>query len=164
MTIPETLSFLNQIYRPLEACRSSLAQLLRQNGFSLSSGYFNGHYSKDAGGNYIRDDYPIPVLTVGGLCDLELGLTGVSVSTKLLRTQALCYDYSRLAPFSFEIYGVQDYLRDLYTPGDSLDHLRENLLASPENEIGFSFAFPPSPEPQMLLEFLLFLHAEGFFY
>lgn len=162
MNNKETVQFLNRIYGELEGRRGALLHMLTRSGFSASSGYYNGHYSKDADGSYRKDDYPIPVISVEGLCDIEIGLSGISVSAKLSRPQALGYDYGKLSAYSFEAYGVADYVSDFYAEGMTFDQLRSNIQASQETEIGFSFAL--AADTQAVLPLIALLKSEGFFY
>lgn len=137
---------LNELYRPLNDRKNEITERLKQHGFQYTVGYYNGHYRKNEAGTYKMDYYPIPVISVTGFCDLELQFDSVDVTTKLRRTTALAYDYEPFKEYSFEAYGVEDYLADLYQAGDSLGDLRQRIALSGETEIGFSFRFPPDTE------------------
>lgn len=158
------LERLNDFYRELEERRAGVAALLSREGIRYSDGWFNGHYTKDAAGEYRMDYYPIPVTAVEGVCDIEIRPDGFSVSAKLRREAALNFDYSLLSGFRFEAYGVEDYLADYYVEGDTPESLRENIRRSAERDIGFSFSFGSGESPEKLLEFVGFLRANGFFY
>lgn len=165
MDTQQIIQLLNQLYRPMEETRSQLVSTLRAQGIPLSSGYYNGHYfQKDTAGSYVKDDYPIPVISAQGLWDMEIDFRGISISTKLSRAQALAYDYSRLAPYPFEAFGVADYLLELYTPGMSFDDLRSHIHASAETEIGFSFPLSPTADIEDILHLVALLSSEGFYY
>ena len=149
---------LNAIYRPLEAKRGEVQDALRPLGLRVASAYYNGHYQKDADGDYVRNDYPIPVVEVTGLCDVEIEPDHLSVSAKLTRERALAYDFSRLRDYAYEVYGVQDYLTDY-----AGENVKDAILGSAEREIGFSFSFPFETEGEILYRFALFLREEGFY-
>ena len=149
---------LNAIYRPLEAKRAAVQDALRPLGLRVASAYYNGHYQKDEDGDYVRNDYPIPVVEVAGLCDIEIEPDHLSVSAKLTRERALAYDFSRLRDYAYEVYGVQDYLTD-YAGED----VKETIRNSAEREIGFSFSFYFETDGETLCGFASFLREEGFY-
>lgn len=74
---------LNDIYRKLENRMHRIVALFTSlhKGFDCSGGYYSGHYHKNAEGKYVMDFFPIPVVTVKGVCDIEIDLDKVSVST-----------------------------------------------------------------------------------
>lgn len=76
---------LNEIYSPLCERMRALSAALAERGLPAESGWFSGHYSKDETGQYRMDDFPIPVVTVPGRWDIELGLELTTVSAKLRR-------------------------------------------------------------------------------
>ena len=108
---------LNEAYSGLEAKHDEIIRALTNRIFELGSGWYNGHYQKDPEGKWVRDAYPIPVITVKGLCDIEIQFDGISVSTKLKRETALEYPFDKFMDHGFEAYGVEDYLGDYYHPG-----------------------------------------------
>lgn len=110
------------------------------------------------------DYYPIPVISVSDLCDLEIEFDRIGFSTKLSRKSALCYPFKKLENYDFEAYGVLDYLADYYVKGNSIEDLRQNIFQCSEEEIGFSFRFDLSISPEDLLSFAEFLKSEGFYY
>ena len=116
-------------------------------------------------GRKIRDGFfPIPVVTVNGLCDIEIDLDKVSVSTKLKREVALIYSYEKLSGYEFEAYGVDEYLDDYYVKGNSYSELVENIASGKEKEIGFSFLFSEDAGAEEIYKCVKFLRKEGFFY
>lgn len=112
----------------------------------------------------MRDAFPIPVIMVKGLCDIEIQFDRISVSTKLKREMALEYPFDKLMDNEFEAYGVEDYLSDYYHPGQSVQKLKDNISASSEVEIGLSFLFPHDVTGQKIFEFVKLLRREGFYY
>ena len=99
---------LNNIYRELEnrIHRITAPFTSSHKGFDFSCGYYSGHYHKNTEGKYVMDFFPIPVVSVKGVCDIEIDLDKVSVSTKLRREVALNYEYEKLSVYEFEAYGV----------------------------------------------------------
>lgn len=155
---------LNEAYLRLEAKHDEIIRALTHRIFELESGWYNGHYQKNPDGKWVRDAYPIPVITVKGLCDIEIQFDRVSVSMKLKRDAALAYSFDKLMEYEFEAYGVEDYLSDYYHPGQTDQELKDNIKASDEAEIGFSFTFPFEVDEKQLFEFVKMLRREGFHY
>lgn len=155
---------LNNAYLRLEEKHAALIHALAHPMFDVESGWYNGHYQKNDVGEWVRDAYPIPVITVKELCDIEIQFHGLSVSTKLKRDAAIAYSFEKMMAYEFEAYGVENYLSDYYHPGQTVEELRDNLKASDETEIGFSFSFPLESEGQQILAFAKLLRQEGFYY
>ena len=152
-------SQLNEIYRELDAKARAIGRTLH-----CPVGYYNGHYRKNESGEYEKDYYPIPEVTVKGLCDIEIGLDEISVTTKLTKAQALSYDYEKIKAYAFEVYGVEDYLNDFYTDGDTINGMIERIEKSEEEHIGFCFSFSFEVGSDTVCDFVELLKKEGFFY
>ncbi len=157
---------LNAIYKELEDRAQKIMDSLSslQNGFDVSYGYYNGHYHKGAAGEYVMDFFPIPVVTITGLCDIEIDLEKISVSTKLSREAALSYEYEKLSAYEFEVYGVDAYLDDFYVAGNTYAELVRNIENSEEREIGFSFIFSKDADTEEINKVVRLLKREGYFY
>ena len=155
---------LNEAYSGLEAKHNEIIRAMTNRIFELESGWYNGHYQKNADGKWVRDAYPIPVIAVKGLCDIEIQFDRISVSTKLKRDMALAYPFDKFMDYEFEAYGVEDYLSDYYHPGQPVQELKDNIKASDEAEIGFSFTFPFEVGGKQIFEFVKMLRREGFYY
>lgn len=157
---------LNEIYKKLDFVMQKIVAQLKNvfDGFEYSCGYYNGHYNKGADGEYVMDYFPIPVITINDLCDIEIDLDKISVSTKLGRETALSYVYEKLSGYDFESYGVDEYLDDFYVAGNTYSELVENIGKSNEKEIGFSFLFSEDVDAEEICEAVRFLRKEGFYY
>lgn len=158
------LNELNDAYSQLETKKTEITDTLSNNIFKLESGWYNGHYARDESGNWFRESYPILVIEVKGLCDIEIEFDKISVSTKLKRETALNYSFKEFTGFDFEAYGVENYLADFYHFGQTIQDMKENILACDEKEIGFSFVFPFDIGKKEIFDFILLLHTENFFY
>ncbi len=158
------LNEINSAYSQLEARMMAALSALKLNKLEIEYGWYNNHYNKSPSGEWIRDAHPIPVISVKGLCDVEISFVSVTVSAKLSRTQALEYTYDKLTCYDFEAYGVEDYLSDYYTKGQTFEQLKENIRKSSEQEIGFSFTFPEDIDVGKICEFVSLLQSEGFYY
>ena len=159
-----SLDELNKIYYRLEMKQMELFQGLFHRVFELKSGFYNGNYHRDSKGLYVREHYPIPVIEVRGYCDVEINLENITVSTKLTKKKAVEYNYGKLEEYSFEVYGVEDYLQDFYEPGMVTEELQAAIKKSEEKEIGFSFKFNYDITGNEMYEFVKMLRREGFFY
>ncbi len=132
---------LNYFYKTTDDKRKRICEMLDRAGFTYTSGFYNGHYHKNERGDYEYDYYPITVISVAGVCDIEIDFDAVSITTKLKRDDALQFDYGRLIGFKFECYGVEDYLSDYYNAEKTFDELKTNIRIGSEREIAFAFIF-----------------------
>ena len=160
----QILNEINIVYYRLESKQAELVRALSHRIFKLESGWYNGHYHMDETGNWFRESYPIPVIDVKGLCDIEIPFDKITISTKLKRNAALTYSFEKFAGYEFEAYGVEDYLADFYHSGQTLQELQKNIRACDEKEIGFSFVFPFDVDEKQIFEFVKLLRREGFYY
>ena len=158
--IPE----LNRVYSALQDKLTELTQGLSHRIFRLEAGWHNGHYTKGAAGAWQMDFYPIPVLTVTNLCDIEIGLSEITVSTKLNRETALEYSFSKFSGIPFEAFSVKDYHVDYYTEEMTMEQFHTNLKNSGEAEIGIQFRLPFEITGEGLYDFCKLLRKEKFFY
>lgn len=156
--------FLNALYTPLDKKKNEILSALKEHLFNASFGFFNGHYHKNASGIYEADLYPIPVISVDGICDIEIDVQLISVSTKMQKENVLCYDFTKLCHHTFEAYGGKQYLEDFYTVSTDFEEFKENICKTAEKEIGFSFSFSKDISAEKLCKFLVFLTQEGFYY
>ncbi len=159
---PRDLERLDALYGRLERRRDELLRAL--SGERVECGWYSGHYHRQKDGQWAREAWPIPVIAVKGLCDVEIQFDALGVSAKLTREAALECAFEAAQGVPFEAYGVEDYLADYYRSGQPIETLRERVRASTEGEIGFAFTLPFETEGARLHDFLRALRAEGFFY
>lgn len=162
--IGQTVEQLNGVYAPLERKAHQLLQGLRDRIPETEFGWYSGHYRRGRDGEYHRDFFPIPVIGVRGYCDIEIHLDCVAVTAKLKRGRALESSYEELKGFSFEAYGVENYLQDFYVAGSTVSQMKEAIRQSGESEIGFSFRMDFGIDGDGICEFLELLRREGFYY
>ncbi|MBQ9152098.1 MAG: hypothetical protein IJX72_07590 [Clostridia bacterium] len=160
----DAIQEVNKVYYVLEMKQAEIVHALFHRMFEIESGWFNGHFHKAEDGGWQRESFPIPVITVKGLCDVEIGFKEITVTTKLRRKQTLDYSFDKLTDYSFEAYGVEDYLNDFYVQGKSIQEMKESIEKSHETDIGFSFTFPFDTEGKDIFEFVKFIRREGFYY
>ena len=125
-------------------------------------GWYNGHFHKDDG-KWVKEYYPIPVISVKGLCDIEVGLETTTLSAKLGRDAGAQFPFETLSGCEFEVYGVQNYLSDFYRDGITTAQMRENICSSGEAEIGFSFAVDRANESEQLVKLVGMMKDAGFY-
>ena len=160
----ELLNEINTAYNRLEMKNAEIIHALFHRIFELESGWFNGHYHKNDDGEWHRESYPIPVISVNGFCDIEIQFDKITVSTKLKRDVALAYSFEKFSEYGFEAYGVEDYLTDFYHDGQMIQEMKENICVCDEAEIGFSFIFSFDVDGKQIFEFVKLLRREGFYY
>ena len=163
--LDNTRVILNQIYRPLdEKVHELIAKLTKlHGGFKVTSGFYNGHYHKNAAGLYQADIYPIPVISVMGLCDIEIDFDCITVTTKLSKEQIAEFDWNTLGDVRFEVYGVEDYLSD-YGNEQVAGQIKNNILSSDEKEFFISFSLPSGTNGEEIMRFLRTLQKNHFYY
>ncbi len=132
-------------------------------GFNVSGGFFNGHFHKDACGEYRRDVYPIPVIGVAGLCDIELDIDIIRVTSKLTKNQIISFDWSAFEDVSFDVYGVENYLTD-YGNNQSVDAIKDVVPSSLESEFFISFFMSIGTSDEQVVSFLRLLYKYDFYY
>lgn len=156
---------LNYFYKNLDDRAKQIRNILIKNSYKAHKNYYNGHYyNKDASGNYVMDYYPIPVVEVEGLCDIEVVASHINISSKLTLKDAISFNYDTISDYYYEVYGVKDYLADYYKSGDDLIKLYKNLEICNETEIGFAFSFDNSTPAEKILEIIIILKNNGFYY
>lgn len=110
----ELLNELNTAYYRLEMKQAEIVYAFFHRIFELEFGWYNGRYHKGDNDNWIRESFPIPVIGIKDLCDIEIQFNEISVSAKLKRNIALAYSFEKLTEYEFEAYGVEDYLAAFY--------------------------------------------------
>ena len=150
---------LNEIYIQLDRKAKEISK-----HFNCTFGYYNGHYNKNESGNYEIDYFPIHVISIEGVCDIEIDLNQITITTKLTRDRALSFDYEKIKSYNFEAYGVEEYLDDFYLAGDSIENMLEKIKKSKEENIFFSFIFENEVNTDTIFKFVEFIKIENFFY
>ena len=156
---------LNAVYEPLNHRLDGLVKRMRAaSERAISAGYYSGHYSRRENGRFEREAFPIPVLTVDGLCDMELHLEHTSITTKIAKA-----DRARLTPAFLkehrpEVYGVQDYLQDYEYQGLPWPEFQQRLRLSQEEAFFLTFAFPQDAGEEDMVDLVHVLSKLGCFY
>lgn len=186
----EFLNDLQNFYSNIEKIAEILTSSLKNQSLSIDSGWYNDHYHIE-NGNWIREAYPIKVLTLNGLCDIEIGFFNIAITSKLKKEQALSYNFSSLEALDlkYDVYGVENFLLDfkneffdekeiitspLY---DALHRvssqepcyftIKNRIKNSSEEDIAFSFYFELNSSKsniQKIVNTINLLRANKFFY
>lgn len=164
MVTQELLEKINAVYSRLEQKRAELLQALCGQAVGCVSGWYNGHYRRTESGDYQMESFPIPVISVKDCCDIEIHFDSVTVSAKLSRSDALACSFEKFADIPFEVYGVENYLLDLYIAGMTVAQMHSKISDSAEKEIGVSFAFPLDVAAERICKFVGQLRHERFYY
>lgn len=157
------LNEINDAYNRLETKQAMIVETLCKVN-KIECGWYNGHYHKNDNGDWSRESYPIPVVGVKDLCDIEISFDKISVSSKLKRTKALEYSYEKIFSYNVEVFGVEDYLLDFYKNGMSEENLKADIAHSDEEEIGFAFEFLFDADVGEIAELVGLIKQEGFYY
>ena len=159
--------FLNQLqkeYRRLELKYYQLWHGLDHRIFDLDGSWLNGEFEKSADGQWINQSYPIPVISVKGYCDVEIGFDKITVSVKRKRKDALERSYEKLMVYNFEAFGSDDCREVFYRPGMTGEQMKAKLRESNEQEIRFRFILPWNTDQEQIYEFAKLLRREEFYY
>lgn len=162
-TDEKTINLLNGIYRPLHERATELSKLLREKGLDARLGWYNMHYRGTGGGEYAPDYFPIPVISIAGICDVEFNIDTVTVTAKLTRKDSLEKDIDGIG-VSYEAYGVNDYLNDFRAAETTSEQMRRAIAQSDEKEVFFGFLLPQYITADGIADFIERLRTQGFFY
>ncbi len=134
-------AIINSVYSTLENKCLEISRQLSTLHPGLTWGWYNGHYHKNIKKEWVREAYPIPVIELKGICDIEVSLEKFTISTKLKREDAIDFNFNKFGGYFFEVYGVNDYLNDFYTEDCTFEDMKNNIVNSSEEEIGLSISF-----------------------
>lgn len=160
----DTKEILNEIYESLVKRSKSICNSVQEKFSKVSYGFYNNHFYKNDAGEYISDCFPIPVVTIENLCDIEFDLDKIAITSKLRKQDVIGFEYNELSGMNFEIYGVDDYLKDYLTDAISLDEAITEISKSNETEFFYTFYFENDTDNNVLSEFLCFIDNNGFYY
>lgn len=160
MKLTKNMEIINNSYRTLHERAVNLAKLLRKLGYSVEWGYYGQHSAK-VEGEYYLEYYPIPVITVKDICDIGLDFTQVFLEGKLYSEDAQKLNIAALKGYEFEIYGIENYLVDLYFDGMSDEELHESIRESGDAEVGLSILLDGEPLTNEILDRIQLLQSLG---
>ena len=142
---------LNKEYEPLRAHTHAVVKALKNSGFECEWGYFAQHSVRN-GSEWFFEHYPIPVITIKNICEIGFDIPETFIEFKLKREHAIAFDFSHLTGFRFDVYGVNDYLNDIYHSGQDIHDIAAKIEKSDELEIGISLLFGYLESVENLME------------
>ncbi|MDL2292654.1 DUF3201 domain-containing protein [Acholeplasma sp. OttesenSCG-928-E16] len=143
-------NFLNEIYDKINQKKELIITYLAESGFELSSGFFNGHFCK-IGNSFLEEKYPIPVITVNEVIDIGVDIDNIFLEFRVTKEFALNINY-HIMPRPFELYGLNDFLDDLYNKDLDINEIKQKIIDSNETEFGLTFSFSYDEDIELLLE------------
>jgi len=126
---------LNLIYEPLYKYTMKLVNELKELNYDAQWGFYGFHSIRHKD-EFITEFFPIPVITVRDICDIGVDLNHIFIEGKLTREAAMKFDYSLLQDYTFEVYGINDYLNDFYNSKLDVEGIGRRIEESKEKEIG----------------------------
>jgi len=143
---------LNIIYEPVyKYIQSFLKVLTLQEGYECKWGFYNNHSIKKDG-VWETEYYPIPVISINDLCDIGFDIDRTFVECKMKREKALEFQWELLLDYRFEVYGMEEYLKDFYNESLSMESISLKIKESMEQDIGITFHFGYLEDKVFLLE------------
>ena len=134
---------LNGIYKPLHEAGKILLRTIKDLGYEAKLSYYNMHYIK-MNGEYQIEYFPLPEVGIAGAGfygDFGITLDGsIWFELTVSKEIALILDYKRLSQAApIEVYGVQDYLADIYNERLDIESIRLAIDILNEEEIHICF-------------------------
>lgn len=144
------LEQLNGLYAPLSRKARELKKALESEGVPATWGWYAFHSVK-LEGEYVTEEFPIPVVTAGEVCDIGFDLDQIFLELQLPRERALTLDWGKLSPEA-EVYGAEEYLEDFYHPGMDRGDIRRRIEESGEATVCITWNFPNETGVEELLK------------
>lgn len=154
---------LNQIYEPLDKKCNEIIEAIPYRLFECKAGFYNGHFKKNADGQWNMSYYPLPVVMVKKYCEIEINIENIIISTKHRKEQILNYNHNKLNQYPYEIYGWKNLFHQYFCEGIPVEEAFQKIQASDEEEFGYSFVLPFDTDVNEIVEFIKFLREEEFY-
>lgn len=136
---------LNRIYAPLKEKTVRIVNTMKKLDAEVEWGWYAGH-SIDRKGELVYEEFPIPVITVGDVCEIGVDLKGVFIEGKLFASEADEVDFALLDGLHFCVYGAENYLEDMFDSNrDRLEDLDEALFDTEEFELCVNIEYKDTP-------------------
>jgi len=160
-----TKAELNAFYQDMEhRANRILGQFMTLRSRPAELRYYSGHYTKNDSGDYQMDYFPIPVLSIEKLCDIEFHIDQIQITTKIQKEKIHKQDFKTLDAYSFEVYGLNDYTATYGTNHTPVETLIQTIDQSNENVLVFAFIFMNDIEPTKIKSFKDQLERLHFYY
>jgi hypothetical protein len=126
--ITTDMQAINKFYRNIKMKAAEMILGLSHRIFTLDSGWYSDHLIKRLDNHYQIACYLIMVISVDGLCKLEVNETSVSILSKLRRVVALQYTFEKFSGVSFSAYDVKDTYTELFHSSADIAELHQKVL------------------------------------
>lgn len=91
---------------------------------------------------YNNESYPLPVISVKGLCEIILNEYEIDINTKISKSNLLKINFNDFKDYDFDIYSPYDYYNDLYEKGMSNKELKDKIKKTNYKNFGLTFIVP----------------------
>lgn len=164
MHTKEFLIELNTAYKRLDEKAVEIANAVFHRMFAIECGWYNGSHYKREDGRWCEVSFPIPIITIKGLCNIEIRFDRIIVFTKQSREDVLNYSFDKFLGYEFEAYGAEDYYSEFFCIGSTIEKMKETVRKSRQKEVEFWFGFPFDTNETAFFEFAKLIKREGFYY
>ena len=132
---------LNDIYKPIWDRANEIGRELQESGYTITKGFFNNHSVK-INDSFVTEFFPIPVIFVEGVGEIGIDLDYVWFVAVFPKEKALSLHYDSIARDNkFEIYGSQDYLKDIFNEQIAISDIIPGIMDSSETDFCVQFYF-----------------------
>lgn len=158
------LKKINEEYRNLDYIANDVFNSLFKlpDEYAYKIGHFNYRYYKEDN-KYELAYYPIPVISITNLCDIEIDFNQIRFVTKMKAYNAVLYDFQDLSSYEFDLYSLDNQGVKLYESCNPSDNLGFKIRNNNIKEVGITFYFDKYNLPD-IVEFVSFLDNQGFYY
>lgn len=120
------------------------------------------HYENE---EYDEIFYPIPVVQVGRLCDVEFWLDKIIITARITLRDLKMFDLSKLQNYEYEFYGCREYPYLFYKKADTnFKEKLDELYKLYEKEIGIQIYFSQEESKDIIIKCVDFLRKQEVFY
>jgi len=148
----KTTNELNRIYSNLKEKAVRIINTFKKLEADVEWCWCAGH-SIEHKGALVYEQFPIPVITIGDVCEIGVDLKGIYIEGKLFAAEADGADFSLLEGYDFCVYGAREYLTDLYdSRRDDIAVLNEALFDTEEFELCIDLVFKDTPPLSRIVE------------
>lgn len=127
---------LNNIYEKLHLEKEIIKEVLDSKNHDYEIGYYPFHSIKN-NDVFSLEQYPIPVFSVNKRIDIGIDIHHIFFEFRFKREKAIDLDFFKLQGYTFEVYGIQNYLEDYYI-NNNIEGIKVLIEKSSEKEIGIS--------------------------
>ncbi len=164
----EILSEMDRMYSLVDRKQKELALTLEKDRYRCKLAWYNNEY------NYAYDGegeavilHPIPVISIDGVCQIQILFDKINVAALIRPKNALSCDYGVLQRYSFRVRDESmDYRSEYYNSGNCQDitELMEKIVGCGKRCLAFVFTLPLETNGESMSELVSLLRRERFFY